>query len=144
MARIDRNQSETSGGFKFSSIFNWNSLALRIFISKGGPGTRQRPQAPPPPPSARCSSAYALFFSPHLLRQMSHVPIKNNRSRSPNSRCAQSVLLYIFSRVGVNFKYLLTFCQHILKRRSFFFSFIFYIQRFFENNLLNNYIINNN
>ena len=26
-------------------------------------------------------SAYALFFSPHLLRQMSHAPIKNNGGR---------------------------------------------------------------
>ena len=27
-------------------------------------------------------SAYALFFSPHLLRQMSHAPIKNNGGQS--------------------------------------------------------------
>ena len=38
-------------------------------------------------------SAYALFFSPHLLRQMSHAPIKNNggrRATFPPPPCASS------------------------------------------------------
>jgi len=54
-------------------------------------------------------SAYALFFSPHLLRQMSHAPIKNNGGRagvfpphaSPNQAREQQPVLGASSARGV-------------------------------------------
>lgn len=83
-----------------SSIFNWKPLALRIFISlkegrslgdgeKGGKEGRSsrkwggidRKHYPHPYIQFLrffSFSAYALFFSLRLLRQMSHAPIKNN------------------------------------------------------------------
>lgn len=55
-------------------------------------------------------SAYALFFSPHLLRQMSHAPIKNNGGRagafpphaSPNQAREQQPVLGASSARGVS------------------------------------------